>query len=361
MSKNVASRIGALPYFLPYIVPALTVVTQYTDKAWHSWIPSLFVWVVVPILDLLIPVAAGTRLTTSQRRALDRRASYSLAVYLWCPTQLGILFWSAHRVCYVPLQLLKLTGLLMSVGLIAAEGINVSHELLHRRRRFERFLAKVLLISVQYGHFTIEHAKGHHFRAATPMDPATLRYGESFYHFLPRTVIGGYRSAWRIECERLRRQKEAVLGPSNEMLLFLGGQALMVVSFGFFFGRWGISLLMCQAVFAILLLEQVNAMEHYGLMRKKKKNGEYEPVGPRHSWDSSRRFSNFIMFKLQLHPDHHLRKYTSTALYSESTVQMLADLQLFHPLMSFFSQKTHRKGIKLLKTQKVVPDFLWDT
>lgn len=287
-------------------------MTQHSNEAWHSLIPALFVWVVVPILDFVIPVATSTRLTPLQRQALDRRTSYVLAVYLWCPTHLGILLWSAHRVCYVQLQLLKLTGLLMSVGLIAAEGINVSHELLHRRSRFERFLAKLLLISVQYGHFTIEHAKGHHFRAATPMDPATLRYGESFYHFLPRTVLGGYLSAWQIECERLRRRKTAVFGPSNEMLLFLGGQASMVVGFGFLFGWRGISLLLFQAVFAIVLLEQVNAIEHYGLMRRKKKNGEYEAVGPRHSWDSSNRVSNFIMFKLQLHPDHHLRKYTSS-------------------------------------------------
>lgn len=38
-----------------------------------------------------------------------------------------------------------------------------------------------------------------HQRVSTPDDPASARLGESSWEFLPRTVLGGLRSAWRIQ------------------------------------------------------------------------------------------------------------------------------------------------------------------
>lgn len=308
MSKSIAHQ-HPLPYFFPYIVPILTVITQFSSEPWHTLIPSLLVWIIVPLLDLALPATSHQQLTITQRKHLDSNPVYSLAVSIWCPTHLALLTWSANRITTVTLHPVRLVGLLLSISLVAAEGVNVSHELLHRRNVVERFLAKILLVSVQYGHFTIEHAKGHHFHAATPLDPATLRFGESFYKFLPRTVVGGYISAWRIECGRLRKQNSSIFTPHNEMLQFAVAQLSFLIGFGLRFGGKGLALVLFQSAFAVLLLEQVNAIEHYGLTRRLKKNGRYEAMGPQHSWDSPRRVSNYIMFKLQLHPDHHLRTF----------------------------------------------------
>ena len=47
-----------------------------------------------------------------------------------------------------------------------------------------------------YMHFYIEHLYGHHKRVATEEDPATSQKGENFYSFLPKSIIGGFMSAW---------------------------------------------------------------------------------------------------------------------------------------------------------------------
>ena len=87
----------------------------------------------------------------------------------------------------------------MTVGVVAGVGINAAHELGHKSSRLERRLAKIVLAQSFYGHFYIEHNHGHHVNVATPRDPASARFGESFWIFLPRSVFGGLKSGWRIE------------------------------------------------------------------------------------------------------------------------------------------------------------------
>lgn len=296
----------ALPYFLPYIVPLLTLTLHYSPNPYHSLFPPLFVWIVIPILDLLIRPTntASTPLTPAARNTLQNRCAFRIAVYLWCPVQLSMLLWALHRLAH-GVAGVRLLGMSWSLGLIAAEGINCSHELLHRRSTLERCLAKLLLMSVLYGHFYIEHARGHHFRVATMEDPATMRFGESFYTFLPRTVVGGFVSAWRIERERVRRSGGGAWW-RNEVVAMVGVQGVYCGGV-FWRGGWrALALVVAVAVFAVVLLEQVNAIEHYGL-RRRKVGGAYERVGVRHSWDAPQVVSSFLMFKLQVHADHHLR------------------------------------------------------
>lgn len=300
-----------LPFFLPYVVPLITILTQYSPRPAHSLLPIVFVWIFIPLIDLAIPpTRTHPRLTHAELRHLESRLSFKLAVYSWCPVQLAMLIWAASRVSHptdAP-EGLRLLGLVWSTALIAAEGINCSHELLHRRSRPERFLAHLLLVSVMYGHFVIEHARGHHFTVATPHDPATMRFGESVYRFLPRTILGGYKSAWRLEVTRLTRERAPVWGPHNAMLRYAAGQAAFVVGFYTLFGIPGLLLFLFQATVAIILLEQINAIEHYGLERKAVADG-YERVGPKHSWDAPHRVSSYLLFKLQVHADHHLRTF----------------------------------------------------
>lgn len=321
-----ASRRPAPPhvllFFLPYLVPLLTIVTHYSSTAWHSLIPAIFVWVAIPLFDMAVSLAGSIFLsspscarrrsrTLAERRELDGRASFRAAIYMWPPTQLLLLVWASHRVTVDPSTFwsLRTAGLAASIGLIAAEGMNCAHELLHRRSQLERALGDMLLISVWYGHFAIEHARGHHKRVATPNDPATLRYGESFYSFLPRTLIGGLCSAWSYEAGRMRMEGRFILSPANHVVRALALQPLLPAALMTAYGARALAFFVAQAVVAVFLLEQVNAIEHYGLSRTRRPNGSYEPVGPRHSWDAPHSVSNYLMFKLQLHADHHLRTY----------------------------------------------------
>ncbi|KTC42760.1 alkane 1-monooxygenase [Pseudomonas sp. ABAC21] len=193
-------------------------------------------------------------------------------------------------------------GMAMSTGAATGIAINTAHELGHKPRPLEVFLAKVTLAPTFYGHFYTEHNRGHHVRVATPEDPASSRLGESFWAFLPRSVWFSARSAWNLERERLRK-----LVLWGAMIAWLGAAV--------------IPFLIIQGVYGLSLLEVVNYVEHYGLKRQKLPNGRYERCSPRHSWNSNRIVTNIFLFQLQRHSDHHAnptRSYQSLRHFDES-------------------------------------------
>lgn len=197
--------------------------------------------------------------------------------------------------------------LALGVGTIAGGlGITIAHELGHRASRLDRSIARILLASVGYAHFQIEHIRGHHVRVATPEDPATAPAGMSLYRFLPRTVLGGLRHAWRLEAMRLAARGRASWSPANGVLR--GGLLTLaiVAAIGAWAGAAGMLLWSLQALWAVVLLETVNYIEHYAL-RRRRVGERYEPVGPRHSWNADFALSNWLLFNLQLHSDHHAR------------------------------------------------------
>jgi alkane 1-monooxygenase len=196
-------------------------------------------------------------------------------------------------------------GFALSLGAATGVSINTAHELGHKTDRFERWLAKITLAPVAYGHFFVEHNRGHHVRVATPPDPASARYGESFWAFLPRTVSGSIASAWRLEKQRLARLGKSPWTWRNEVL---HSWAMTVVLWGAMialFGKTVLPFLLIQAVYGASLLEVVNYLEHYGLGRKQLASGRYERCQSQHSWNSNRIVTNLFLYQLQRHADHH--------------------------------------------------------
>jgi alkane 1-monooxygenase len=201
----------------------------------------------------------------------------------------------------------------MSMGILCGVfGINVAHELGHRANKKEQFMAKLLLLTSQYIHFFIEHNKGHHKNVATPEDPSSARYNESVFSFYPRTIINGYRSAWRIANHDQLKKGRSALNIRNEMLQAQIMQASFLLLIFLFFG-WKILLFYLGAAFVgIMMLENVNYIEHYGLSRTKSYSGHYERAMPHHSWNSNHLLGRLMLFELSRHSDHHYlasRKY----------------------------------------------------
>jgi alkane 1-monooxygenase len=149
-------------------------------------------------------------------------------------------------------------------------------------------------------------------RVATPEDPASSRLGESFYRFWPRTVAGSLRSAWELEGVRLGRLESSMWTPRNDIL---SAWAMTVVLFGVLVAVFGLVVLpylVIQAVLGFSLLEVVNYLEHYGLLRRRREDGRYERTQPEHSWNSNNTASNVLLYHLQRHSDHHanpVRRY----------------------------------------------------
>jgi alkane 1-monooxygenase len=217
-------------------------------------------------------------------------------------------------------------GLAITVGTIGGIGINTAHELGHKKESHERWLSKIALAQSFYGHFYIEHNRGHHVRVATPEDPASSRVGENFYRFWPRTVWGSLRSAWQLEKKRYARRGQHPFRIGNDVLNAWLMSAVLWAAMLAWLGLGIVPYLVVQAVVGFSLLEVVNYMEHYGMLRQRTGadgTGRYERVNPSHSWNSNNIATNVLLYHLQRHSDHHAnptRRYQSLRDYEESPV-----------------------------------------
>jgi alkane 1-monooxygenase len=262
---------------------------------------------------------------------LEKDRYYRWITYLFLPIQYAgfvgaLALISGRLITDYDLSVADRVGIAISIGCIGGIGINTAHELGHKKEANERWLSKIALAQSFYGHFYIEHNRGHHVRVATPEDPASARVGESFYQFWPRTVVGSLRSAWILEKRRIARRRQHPWRLSNDVL---NAWLMSAVLWGAMIALFGVGItpyLLIQAVVGFSLLEVVNYMEHYGMLRQKVGVGErqrYERVDPSHSWNSNNIATNVLLYHLQRHSDHHAnptRRYQSLRDFEESPV-----------------------------------------
>lgn len=286
---------------LVLLIP-LIVVAGIARGGWWSGVGIAVVFVAIPILDALLGHDRSNRGTDDARP----RWVADLPLFTWCALQLTVLPWAIARLVAGDRTALDVALGTISLGLTTgAIGITVAHELMHRSSRFARALSELLMTSVSYAHFGIEHVFGHHRHVATPRDPASARLGQSVYGFVPRSIVGGLRSAWAIERERCQRRGVAVIGPGNRMLRQLVATAVIYAAIATWMGGLAVAIFAGQSLVAVVMLEIVNYVEHYGLERRRGDDGRYERVAPWHSWNASHRLTNWLLFRLQRHSDHH--------------------------------------------------------
>jgi alkane 1-monooxygenase len=296
-----------LGLIIPTLVPMSWAAASLTGWGLFWWSGPVLMFIVIPVLDHLVGPDADNP-PDSALTWLENDKFYRWATYGYLPAQylsliLACWLWSGGA--GVSMSELDKVGLMLTVGGIAGVAINTAHELGHQRARSERWLSKVALAQSGYGHFFVEHNRGHHARVATPEDPASSRFGESIYAFQFRSIWGSLRSAWSIERRRLGRQGKSPWTLRNDVLnswLMTGALfAVLVAVFGIDVLIW----LVGQAVIGICLLESINYLEHYGLRRRRLADGRFEQVRPAHSWNSNSVISNVFLFHLQRHSDHH--------------------------------------------------------
>lgn len=303
-------NISALKFSLPMCIYALSWFA-FTDTGWVVWWPLLFAFVFVPVVELLFPAAPANMSQAEEQMAKEDRA-YDFWLYIILPLQYGALYLFFQSVQEPGLTTLEWTGRVLVMGLLCGSfGINVGHELGHRKHLYERNIAKLLLLTSLYMHFYIEHNKGHHKHVSTHEDPSSARKGESVYQFYFRSVVFSYLSAWKIAADDQRKSGKPVVHWSNQMIQFQLLQALFIVAIYIAFGTFVLLSFLLAATIGFLLLETVNYIEHYGLERKKTEGG-YERAMPEHSWNSSHVLGRLLLFELSRHSDHHYiasRKY----------------------------------------------------
>ncbi|WP_433666271.1 alkane 1-monooxygenase [Nocardia sp. CA-136227] len=298
---------------------AMALVWAFNEFGWTAvspvwwWIGPLIVYVLLPILDRFFG-PDGQNPPDEVMEYLENDKYYRYCTYAYIPFQLLSLtvacyLWTASDLSWLGvdggLGLISKLGLALSMGVMGGVGINTAHELGHKKDELERWLSKITLAQTFYGHFYIEHNRGHHVRVATPEDPASARFAETFWGFLPRSVWGSLRSSWELEAKRLERLGKRPWTLRNDVL---NAWLMSVVLFGVLaavFGPAVLPWLVIQAIYGFALLETVNYLEHYGLMRQKTAGGRYERCTPEHSWNSDHIVTNIFLYHLQRHSDHH--------------------------------------------------------
>jgi alkane 1-monooxygenase len=299
--KRYAWLLGIIVPLSPFLAWFWVTVTGFGGM-W--FLGPLLVFGLFPLLDMAIGLDP-TNPPDSVLKFLEQDRYYRWCTYLFIPVQYaGLVFacwiWSSDD-----LSLAESIGLALTMAVVGGIAINTAHELGHKRANSERWLSRVALAQTGYGHFFIEHNRGHHVKVATPEDPASSRLGEGFWAFLPRTVLGSMRSAWGIEAARLDRVGRRHFSRHNDILtawaMTIGLFAVLTIVFG----PVVLPYLVAQAVIGFSLLEVVNYLEHYGLLRQKKDDGRYERCRPEHSWNSNNVASNVLLYHLQRHSDHH--------------------------------------------------------
>ena len=297
-------RAVSAPFLLPFLFPLLVITGYLTHQFW-TFQTVIWIYLLGPFVDVLLGADTTTRVSNDEIGGFWR-----FILWLWIPAEAAILLCGLLATAQHFSSSARAWQLLISVAIGCGTaggmfGVTIAHELLHRASRFERSLAAALMTLLNYPHFCIEHLHGHHRNVGTPADPATARLGESIYAFYARSVSGGLRSAWCTEASRLRAAAETVWHPRNRMLRYgLSLLALYAVIAGFF-GWPGVVFFVLQGLVAFSIFEAINYVEHYGLTRREIAPGRYQPVGPEHSWNSSHRFTNWLLFNVARHSDHH--------------------------------------------------------
>lgn len=312
-------------FLLALTLPLMVVAGWWLGGAWN-FLTVVFSYYLLPFLDLWSGVDRFKPGKDEVVR-LERDAWYRAILYLGALENFALLVFGAWVVTHAAMPWWALAGFILSAGTSSGSvGIVVAHELGHHVNGFDRILSRALLVTVCYMHFYVEHNRGHHSHVATPEDPASARYGESLYAFLPRSLAGSWVHAWELEEQRLARSGTGAWSLRNPMLWCVIWPGLLAAALGLAFGAAAVWYFFLQAAVAVVLLETVNYIEHYGLERKELPDGSRERMSAAHSWNSSQRLSNYFLFNLTRHSHHHIqaqRHYQALA-HEDDSPQMPA-------------------------------------
>ncbi len=298
-------------YLVPFILFAGAYLS-YHSTGIYCWLSILFSFAFVPLAELFLPANQENLSEDDELKAKQNKA-YDVVLYVAFVLQLVCLYVFLENIADPTISTIDRVGRILTCGLLAGIfGINLAHELGHRVKVYEQNMAKLLLSTSLYMHFFIEHNKGHHTHVSTPEDPSTAKYQQSLYAFFLQTIPGTYRSAWKIMLQELKKQGKGFWSLSNEMLLYTIFQIGLLVAIYLYFGSDTCLYFVLTAMIGMLLLEAVNYIEHYGLMREHKETGRFGRVMPVHSWNSNHLLGRILLFELSRHSDHHYsasRKY----------------------------------------------------
>ncbi len=295
------TKVGAIPVSLTAMLPF--VGYWLGGGAWH-WLTIGLLFGVGPFLDLWLG-EDNANVPPQLEREYERRLYYRLTLWLYLPVQVALVLFSYNLIINTEMALQAQIGLALSMAVGVGFGATLAHELCHHPSRLDRFIGVQIFSLCGMANFLVYHNYGHHNLVATPEDPGSARYGESFWKFTTRNISRKFVMSWQIEAQRLGRQGRGWLSPHNLMIWLTLNEVAWVAGLTWYFGPLALALFAVQYAAPRFLLSVGDYMEHYGLSRRKLPGGEYEPARAIHSWDDSYMLSNFLFTAVDRHADHH--------------------------------------------------------
>tara|TARA_B100000989_G_scaffold160659_1_gene119943 strand:- start:1293 stop:2336 length:1044 start_codon:yes stop_codon:yes gene_type:complete len=294
-----------LKYLMSYSI-ALIAFIGISFGGFYNYLAVIFTFIFIPILEIIVK-KSDEKYTEQEKRNRLLDPFFDFLLYLNIPIVFGIFFFSLEKLALTS-SVYDIIGIILSSSIVmATNGINVGHELGHRKSIIARTCSKLLYLPCQYMHFYIEHNFGHHINVATPEDPATARYKQTVYSFWITSVIRTYVSAWEIQLKLLKVSKRSFFSIKNDMVFYTLFQLTFLFVIYHNFGLYLTLLSIGMSVVSFLFLETINYVEHYGLLRKKETSGRYERVKPHHSWNSNHTIGRIVLYELTRHSDHHFK------------------------------------------------------
>jgi len=198
--------------------------------------------------------------------------------------------------------IISIIGYCLTLGfMLGSFAVNVGHELTHRKnKKLDMFFGNWLQALCWDNAFAIEHVYGHHKNIGLFKDAATARRGESIYSFMVRSTLTEYKNAFHIEKSRLSKRGKTIFSFRNKFFIGIFRSLLISVIIYLLGGYIALICYLIAAFISKILLETINFIEHYGLVRV-----EGQPVQPRHSWNSNTFVSSVFTFYLTRHSAHH--------------------------------------------------------
>lgn len=291
---------------VPYaLVPSLAAAAYafFGMGAWVLVVPFVWFFIVIPILDAIVP-EDETNPDEASYEELKNDRFYTNVIFLTLPAFL-LNFVLGIMVLTNGVPIWAMIPFLYALGIGGGGVLTYAHELGHRTNTLDRTVAKLALGINGYGHFCIEHNRGHHVNVATPEDCSSARMNETVYAFMFRDIIGAFKGAWAHEAKRLRNRGQALFSRHNEILQSYAITLAIAVAMIIWLGWAALPFILVHHFLAYFTLTMVNYIEHYGLKREKLPSGRYEPCQPHHSWNTNHTVSNIFVINLQRHSDHH--------------------------------------------------------
>ncbi len=271
-------------WLLSVVGPAIALVgtvavSSFEVNRWILFFPLVFYYFFVPLLDFLIGEDTSNP-PESSIEDLEADPYYRWITYATIPILWIAVIFNCIFLCTFSLNAFEWLATVMTTGSVLGFGLNVSHELGHKLQTVPRKVALFNTALGAYGHFSIEHNRGHHRHVSTPEDPASSKMGENIYQFACREMPGAAIRAWRLEADRLQRLNKSVWHFENEILQAL---CLSTGVYGCLIGFYGwdmVLVLIPMVIWGAFQLSSANYVEHYGIQRLKTANGNYENCQP---------------------------------------------------------------------------------